>query len=73
MNGYHETIISLTDVCSLPDLELPEGAFVPNEDNLLENGIACGQKVQVQCHSGGQVEATCNSDGAYSWSGTCTQ
>ena len=59
------------EACTLPDV--PAGSFIPNDDELIANGVACSQVVRIRCFSGRRLEgadsATCNADGTYTWNG----
>ncbi|XP_064394453.1 sushi, von Willebrand factor type A, EGF and pentraxin domain-containing protein 1-like [Halichondria panicea] len=60
-----------TSACPIPDI--PGGGFIPNENSLVQNGVACGQVIEINCFSGwrliGADTATCNPDGTYFWHG----
>ncbi len=64
---------SLADVAACPLLDIPGGGYIADKNALVQNGVACGQVIEIKCFSGwrliGAKTATCNPDGTYLWQG----
>ncbi len=64
---------SLADVAACPFPDIPGGGYIPDKNALVQNGVACGQVIEIKCFSGwrlsGAKTATCNPDGTYLWQG----